>query len=183
MRIIGGSARGRRLLSPKSEAIRPTADRVRESLFNVLGQRFDGGDVLDLFAGSGALALEALSRGAARAVMVDSDRAAVRLCEANAASLGFADRVRILAAPVNRAVKQLQREGAAFELVFADPPYAARAVADTLAQVEAARLCKPGGLLCVEHEKREFAPESVGSLQKGKERRFGETVISIYRVA
>jgi 16S rRNA (guanine966-N2)-methyltransferase len=183
MRIIAGTARGRRLLAPKSEAIRPTADRVRESIFNVLGQTFSGGQVLDLFAGSGALALEALSRGARSAVMVDSDRAAIRLCEANAASLGFADRVRIVAAPVSRAVKLLEREGAAFELLFADPPYAARAAAETLSQVNAARLCAPGGILCIEHDKRELAPPTAGSLAKIDERRFGDTVVSIYRFA
>src|SRR5262249_22343130 len=105
MRIIAGTARGRRLLAPKSQAIRPTADRVREALFNLLGQSFGGIEVLDLFAGSGALALEALSRGARRAVMVDSDRSAIRLCGANAASLGFSERVRVIAAPVERAVK------------------------------------------------------------------------------
>ena len=183
MRIIGGSARGRRLLAPKSRAIRPTADRVRESLFNVLGQSFDGIEVLDLFAGSGALALEALSRGAHRAVMVDKDREAIRLCEANAAALGFADRVRTIAAPVARAVKLLEREGTSFELIFADPPYAARAVAETLVQIDAARLCRPSATVCIEHDKRELAPPSAGALAQIDQRRFGDTVVSIYRFA
>lgn len=183
MRIIAGTARGQRLLAPKSRAIRPTADRVREALFNVLGQSFGGTEVLDLFAGSGALALEALSRGAGHAVMVDSDRTAIRLCEANAASLGFSERVRVIRAPVARAVKLLQRQGALFDLVFADPPYSARAAADTLLQVDAARLCRAAGILCVEHDKREQSPELAGSFAKIDERRFGDTVVSIYRFA
>jgi 16S rRNA (guanine966-N2)-methyltransferase len=183
MRIIGGSARGRRLFAPKSRAIRPTADRVRESLFNVLGQSFDGIEVLDLFAGSGALALEALSRGARHAVMVDKDREAIRLCEANAAALGFAERVRTIAAPVAAAVKSLGREGASFELIFADPPYAARAVAEALVQIDAARLCRPGGIVCIEHDKRELSPPSAGALAQIDQRRFGDTVVSIYRFA
>src|SRR5262245_13335213 len=183
MRIIAGTARGRRLLAPKSRAIRPTADRVREALFNVLGQSFGGIEVLDLFAGSGALALEALSRGARRAVMVDSDRSAIRLCGANAALLGFSERVRLIAAPVERAVKLLQKEGALFDLVFADPPYIARAAADTLLRLDAARLCRPGGTVCIEHDKRELAPQSAGALAQIDQRRFGDTVVSIYRFA
>ena len=183
MRIIAGTARGRRLLPAKSAAIRPTADRVRESIFNVLGQNLDGEDVLDLFAGTGALALEALSRGARSAVLVDSDRGAIRLCKGNAEALGFGDRTRIIAAPVARALKLLQREGAGFDLIFADPPYAARAVLQTLGAIEAASLCRPGGRVCIEHDKRETAPESGGLLSRIDQRRFGDTVVSIYRVS
>jgi len=183
MRIIAGTARGRRLLPAKSAAIRPTADRVRESIFNVLGQNLDGEDVLDLFAGTGALALEALSRGARSAVLVDSDRGAILLCKGNAEALGFGDRTRIIAAPVARALKLLQREGAGFDLIFADPPYAARAVLQTLGEIEAASLAKPGGRVCIEHDKRESAPESLRGLSRIDQRRFGDTVVSIYRVS
>src|SRR5438132_1215848 len=127
MRIVAGSARGRPLKGPKSaEVIRPTADRVRETLFNVLGQWLEGQSVLDLYAGTGALALEALSRGAAKAVLVDRDREAQALIRANAESLGFEGRVELLAMPVERAFAALA--GRRFELVFADPPYAASAV-------------------------------------------------------
>src|SRR4051812_28311593 len=124
MRIVGGTARGRPLAGPKHEGLRPTADRVRETLFNVLGQAFDGERVLDLYAGTGALAFEALSRGASHAVLVDPDRAAVKLCEANAATLGFADRVEILSLKADRAVDRLCKAERTFELIFADPPYA-----------------------------------------------------------
>lgn len=183
MRIIGGSARGRRLLAPKSDAIRPTADRVREALFNVLGQTLEDVDVLDLYAGSGALALEALSRGARHAVLVDSDREAIRVCEANAASLGFSQRARIIRAQVARTLELLEEEGAIFDLVFADPPYAARAAEDTLRQLQAARVCRPGTIACIEHDKREQTPKAIGSMFQIDQRRFGDTVISIYRFA
>src|SRR5215510_10826844 len=123
MRIVAGKARGHHLLGPRSSNIRPTADRVREAIFNVLGQWMDGWSVLDLFAGTGALALESISRGARRAVMVDEDKEAVRLCRTNAAALGFKEQVEILAMPVTRALAQLQRAGERFELIFADPPY------------------------------------------------------------
>ena len=132
MRILSGSARGRPLKGPKGPGIRPTADRVRETLFNVLGQYLEGGEVLDLFAGTGALALEALSRGAARAVLVDSGREALGLIRENAAALGFAERCEVLPSDALRALEHLGREGRRFALVFADPPYAQKVIADLL---------------------------------------------------
>src|SRR5689334_4596427 len=107
MRIVAGSARGRALKGPRSAAIRPTADRVRESIFNILGQWLDGQRVLDLYAGTGALGLEAVSRGAARAVLVDSGKEAVSLCRQNAKDLGFGGQVTVVAMPVERAVEAL----------------------------------------------------------------------------
>jgi len=107
----------------KADVIRPTADRVRETLFNVLGQTCEGLKVLDLFAGTGALALEALSRGAVKAVLVDSGREAQGLIRQNAEALGFSDRIELLAMPVARALELLSRRGDRFELVFSDPPY------------------------------------------------------------
>ena len=182
MRIVGGQLGGRVLRAPSGAAARPTSEKVREAVFDILGSVTES-RVLDLFAGTGALALEALSRGARSAVLVDSDRGAVRLIRANAEALGFGDRTRIIAAPVARALKLLQREGARFDLIFADPPYAARAVLETLGEIEAAALCKPGGRVCIEHDKRETAPESGGLLSRIDQRRFGDTVVSIYRVS
>lgn len=184
MRIVAGTARGRALQGPKatSRHIRPTADRVRETLFNVLGQFLDGQGVLDLFAGTGALALEALSRGAGRAVLVDSDREAQGLVRENARALGFADRAELVALPVQRALEQLGKRGERFELVFADPPYAARVVEDTLAGLAAAGVVVPGGVVMVEHDKREDAPAAHAGFERWDQRRFGDTVASFYRL-
>ncbi|XXF81017.1 16S rRNA (guanine(966)-N(2))-methyltransferase RsmD [Myxococcaceae bacterium GXIMD 01537] len=184
MRIVAGTARGRALAAPKptSRHIRPTADRVRETLFNILGQWLDGEAVLDLYAGTGALGLEALSRGAGRAVLVDQDREALGLCRQNTDGLGFGDRVEILALPVGRALETLGKRGARFELIFADPPYAARVVEGVLEQVAAAGLLAPGGTLIVEHDKREPAPESHAGFSRVDERRFGDTVASFFRI-
>ncbi|MBX5484049.1 MAG: 16S rRNA (guanine(966)-N(2))-methyltransferase RsmD [Myxococcaceae bacterium] len=182
MRIVAGSAKGRPLKGPRGKGIRPTADRVRETIFNVLGQWTDGLSVLDLYAGTGALALEALSRGAERAVLVDQDREAVALCRANAAATGFEGRVRLLSMPVARAVEVLGRSGESFDLIFADPPYAARVVEDLLEQIHAHRLLTPDGTLVIEHDKREEAPASHPSgLTRVDQRRFGDTLVSIYR--
>lgn len=184
MRIVAGSAKGRALQGPKptSRHIRPTADRVRETLFNVLGQWLEGQSVLDLYAGTGALGLEALSRGAGRAVLVDSDREALALCRQNTDALGFSAQVEILAQPVARAVEQLGKRGTPFELIFADPPYAARVVETVVEQVAKAGLLAPGGMLVVEHDKREAAPEFHEGLARVDQRRFGDTLASFYRI-
>lgn len=182
MRIVAGTAKGRAIQGPKkSKAIRPTADRVRETIFNILGQWMDGLTVLDLFAGTGALGLEALSRGAKSLTMVDQDREALSLCRENAQTLGFQEQVTILASPVERAVHQLK--GSRFELVFADPPYAARVVPDLLEKVDAAQLVTPGGTFVIEHDKREAAPEALGAFARVDQRKFGDTLVSFYKRA
>jgi 16S rRNA (guanine966-N2)-methyltransferase len=182
MRIVAGSARGRPLAGPKptSVHIRPTADRVRETLFNILGQSLEGLRVLDLYAGTGALGLEAVSRGASRAVLVDQDREALGLCRTNTQALGFTAQVEILALPVARAAEQLGKRGAPFDLVFADPPYAARAVEGVLELVAAQGLLAPGGQVLVEHDKREAAPETHAGFGRVDQRRFGDTLVSFF---
>ncbi len=183
MRIVAGTARGRTLRGPKSQSIRPTADRVRESLFNILGQWTEGLAVLDLFAGTGSLALEAISRGAAAALLVDKDREALALCRGNAAALGFAEQVEIWAMPVDRAVERLAREGRRFDLIFTDPPYVLEAAETLIARIDAAGLLAPGGRLVFEHGKEEASPEQAGSLERYDQRQFGETRISFYRAS
>jgi 16S rRNA (guanine966-N2)-methyltransferase len=182
VRIVAGTARGRPLFAPRSAAkIRPTADRVRETVFNVLGPWLEGQSVLDLFAGTGALAMESLSRGAVRAVMVDRDREAVDLCRRNAERLGFLERAEVMVMPVARAVQTLTAGSARFDIVFADPPYAAQALVAT--GEAAAPLLVAGGVFCVEHDRREAAPERVGPLARVDQRRFGDTLVTLYRAA
>lgn len=183
MRIVAGTAKGRALEGPKGQNIRPTADQVRESLFNILGQWLDGQKVLDLYAGTGALALEAISRGAVSAVLVDRDREALGLCRKNAESLGFEAQVRILGMPVSRAVQTLGKEGASFDLIFADPPYAAEAITEVLEQVAANKLLAPGGTLVFEHDRHESAPEAHAGLMRIDSRAFGQTRVSLFRSA
>ncbi|MET0406512.1 MAG: 16S rRNA (guanine(966)-N(2))-methyltransferase RsmD [Cystobacter sp.] len=185
MRIVAGSAKGRALAGPKatSKHIRPTADRVRETLFNVLGQWLEGQKVLDLYAGTGALGLESVSRGASGVVLVDSDREAQSLCRANTDSLGFGDRVEVLALPVARALETLGRRGDRFQLIFADPPYAARVVETVLEGLSAHQLLAEGGTVVVEHDKREPAPEAHAGFTQVDQRRFGDTLVSLFRIA
>ena len=175
-RIIAGTARGRRLAAPRGTRTRPTSDKVRGAVFNVLGQFFDGGDVLDLYAGTGALALEALSRGCARAVCVEADRAAADAIAANAEACGFAGRVEIRR---GRVLDVVPRLGAArFALAFVDPPYeegpeAALALLDGV--------LAPGGRVVAEHDARRPPAERYGALALLDRRAYGGTGISIYR--
>lgn len=166
MRIIAGSAKGRVLQGPgNSHAVRPTADRVRESVFNVLGQWLDGCRVLDLFAGTGALGFEALSRGAVSLTAVDLDLSWARK---NAAALGM--KADFLQLPARRAIELLVKRGETFDLAFADPPYAMEAVAELLPALRP--IAKT---IVIEHGKREAVPPP------DDQRRFGDTVVSIYR--
>ncbi len=184
MRIVAGTARGRALAGPKSTSkhIRPTADRVRETLFNVLGQWLEGESVLDLYAGTGALGLESVSRGAARAVLVDQDREALSLCRKNVEALGFSGQVEILGQPVGRAMEALGRRGERFGLVFADPPYAARVVEEVLEGVARHGLLASGGTVVVEHDRREAAPQSHAGFSQVDQRRFGDTLVTLFRI-
>ena len=176
MRIVAGTARGRRLLAPAGGTTRPTSDKVRGAVFNLLGQFFAGGAVLDLYAGTGALALEALSRGCARAVCVEADRRAVEALRRNADACGFADRVEIRLERVAEAAGRLPRE--AFDLAFVDPPYAEGPEA---ALAGLAGLLRPGGRAVAEHDARRPPPDRVGPLALEDRRAYGDTGISIYR--
>jgi 16S rRNA (guanine(966)-N(2))-methyltransferase RsmD len=174
-RIVAGALRGRILLAPRGLGTRPTSDKVRQAVMNVLGQSFDGGEVLDLYAGSGALALEALSRGCARAVCVDSAREAAETIRRNAAALGLSDRVEVRCERVEDVLPGLPRER--FALVFLDPPYRT----GPEAALAAAGAClAPGGRLVAEHDARRPTPAEAGPLRLLDRRRFGDTGISIY---
>lgn len=177
MRIIAGTARSRTIEAPQGKDTRPTLDRVRENLFNILQRRVYGAQVLDLFAGSGALSLEAVSRGAASAVMVDHDRAANACERANTEKLGFADKVRILKCDWQAAVRQLQAEKAVFDLIFLDPPYAMNDLAEVTSQLKP--LLAEDGMVVVEHQADHPSLMADGfALQDS--RRYGYCGISMY---
>ena len=180
MRIIGGNARGRRIHAPKGNAIRPTADRVREALFNMLPRDLAGKRVLDLFAGSGSLSLEALSRGAESALLVDASPAAARLVRRNLEVLGFTDRARVWVHPARHAVNRLGQEGTAFDVIFLDPPYDGEWVGKTLAAIGTAGALQAEGLAVVEHSPRERVEERYGPLARRDRRQYGDTVLSFY---
>ncbi len=158
------------------------ADRVKESVFGILGPPPDGLRVLDLFAGTGALALESLSRGAHDAVLVERDVAASKVALANAAHSGFADRVRLLRADVVRVIARLANQGERFGWIFVDPPYATRDLADTLARLAETRPFQPEPVVIAHHMWRNAPADAYGDLRLVDSRRYGQAVIRFYRV-
>src|SRR5262245_36867328 len=155
MRVIGGHDRGRRLRAPRGLRTRPTADRVRETLFDVLGPAVAGARVLDLFAGTGAVGIEALSRGAARVVLVERDPSALRALRANLAALGASrGAARVMAGDVLHALPEIGAQEGAFDFVFVDPPYATTLAARTLEALVVAGVCREGTEVVVQHSTR-----------------------------
>ncbi|WP_437656875.1 16S rRNA (guanine(966)-N(2))-methyltransferase RsmD [Sorangium sp. So ce1182] len=179
MRVIAGRLGGRRLAAPRGEGTRPTADRVREALFSSLGD-VTGALVCDLYAGTGALGIEALSRGARRAVFVESGRPALATIRENLAALGLDEAARVVPLPVERALELLRDEGP-FDLALLDPPYAALAKAAAAAARLAGPLglLSPAGRLVLEHARRDPSPEIAG-LTCAAVRTYGDTAVSFY---
>jgi 16S rRNA (guanine(966)-N(2))-methyltransferase RsmD len=181
MRITGGELGGRTLKAPRGLATRPTADRVRQALFNILSPLPAGARVLDLYAGSGALGIEALSRGAALAVFVEESPRAAAVLLANLADLGLSGRSQLLRLPVRRALRELQAL-APFDLIFADPPYQAGLLPDLLTQLGGPwrSLIREGGLVIVEHLEKQALLPTYGELARADHRCYGQTALSFY---
>lgn len=179
-RIVGGEARGRRLRSLPDRTARPTADRVKEALFNIVAARVPGSRVLDLFAGTGNLGLEALSRGAGRAVFVEADPRCRGIIEGNLRDLGFLGRARVVAGDAAAVASALGRRGERFDLVFLDPPYGKGLLIPALEAVAAGGLAAPDARVVAEHPAREALPERVGALARRDVRRYGDTALSFY---
>jgi 16S rRNA (guanine966-N2)-methyltransferase len=179
MRVIAGRLGGRRLVAPRGMATRPTSDRVREALFSMLGD-VEGARVLDLYAGTGALGIEALSRGAARAVFVESARPALAALRENLTALGLEGCSRIVAQAAERAAPTLRAPEGMFDLVFADPPYAAlAAAAAVVSTLTTSGALAPGARLVLEHAARDPAPALPG-LEPRPSRTYGDTSVTIY---
>lgn len=183
MRVIAGTARGRRLDAPRGQLVRPTADRVKEALFSILGSRVDleGATVLDVFAGSGALGIEALSRGAAAVTFVEQEPAARRVLDANLTRCGMTGQGRILAQSATAALAGLAEDGIRFDGVLMDPPYGQGLADRTLARLGDGPLLQPGGWVAAEHHVDDRLAETYGTLRLTTAKRYGKTVVSLYR--
>lgn len=178
MRIIAGAFRGRRLHAPKDNRIRPTIDRVRESIFNIIAGKVPGAKVLDLFAGTGAMGLEALSRGARFCFFVDKGPEAVRLIRENVKLCAVQDLSHIIQAPVAKAIGRLNSENEMFDLIFMDPPYGKGYLEEALAMVGAVAMNE--ALVVTERHVKDAPPLVPEIWQNERERRFGDTFISVY---
>jgi len=180
LRVIAGSAKGHPLKAPRGWVTRPTAARTREALFNILGDLVRGSRFLDLFAGSGAVGIEALSRGAALAVFVERDPRAVRVLRDNLARTRLETRAEVLALDAGAALRLLGRQGRRFELVFMDPPYGNGFPGPLLDLVTGHGLLAPAGLVILETSRHNPLPETAGSLHLVRHRRYGDSVLAFY---
>ncbi len=184
MRVIGGEFRSRRLIAPRGDATRPTSDRLRETLFNVLGPRIAGTRFADLYAGSGAVGLEALSRGAAFCCFVERAPAALAAIRENLASLGLERRqFAVSSRSIGRALQDLAQAGQLFDLIFLDPPYEAAAEYTATLQAlaeNAQKLLAPDALVIAEHARRTPLPERFKVLRRQRLLEQGDAALSFY---
>ncbi|MCI5142772.1 MAG: 16S rRNA (guanine(966)-N(2))-methyltransferase RsmD [Candidatus Electrothrix sp. ATG1] len=188
MRITGGSAKGRHLIKPKAgwRFIRPTGDRVREALFSILGDEVAGSTVLDLYAGTGALGIDALSRGAKTAVFVDQSRQALELIHGNLTNCFPTARASLQQLNLSRedSIERLRKKISGqffFDIVFLDPPYEKKLAEKTLTMLERETLLKENGLVVAEERASVQLAEQYGTLSLVTHRRYGETGIWLYR--
>lgn len=183
MRIIAGFAKKRKLFTEPRQrrSLRYSSDKTKGAIFNILGATVVCARVLDLYAGSGNLGLEALSRGAAGVTFVEKRFDAVNLIKRNAALLGVAEKITVLRGDVQTVVERLAHQGQAFDLVLADPPYREGLCRKLVILLSGNSVLKPEGFLVCEHDKREVLPEQFETLALVKHRVFGDTALSIYQ--
>jgi 16S rRNA (guanine966-N2)-methyltransferase len=180
MRITGGKARGRVLFSPRGMDIRPTIDRVREAIFNIIGQDLSGLMVLDLFAGTGSLGLEALSRGAGHAVFIDKSNQSANLIKKNLALCGFEDSATILKNDLKKGCPVIYPMLKDLDLIFLDPPYGKDLIIPLLKGMTETDILQKGSCVVVELSKKEDLPTIINELKITDIRLYGDTKIIIY---
>lgn len=178
MRIISGKLGGRKLFSLSGQSIRPTSDRVREAVFNILAEQVAAATVLDLFAGTGALGIEAASRGARRVVSIENSHAAIRTIQKNVRHLDLKAALRIIKWDITRNLDCIRTNDPVYDLVFMDPPYERGLVGKALDNLCASRSVKPGALLVVEHSRREELPAEKDFVEITDQRKYGKTLVS-----
>lgn len=178
MRIISGTLRGKKLLPFEGKGIRPTSDRTREAIFNILSHRVSGASVLDLFAGSGALGIEALSRGADMATFIDISPAAVSLMEKNLRSCCLQERARIIKWDIGQNLNCLRSHDRCYDLIFMDPPYQKGLVLPSLSHLIKSRAMIPGACLVLEHGNADQLPLPAADFDLLDQRRYGKTLVS-----
>ncbi len=188
MRVVAGKFKGRRLKTPKGSEVRPTADRVKESLFRIFGEQVVDANFLDLCAGTGSIGLEALSQGAKSTTFVDSNYHCIRIIESNLEMCGFNRKqphVQLIQLDARKALTRLGKRKAKFDLIYFDPPYASKIHASCVKQIAEGDLLSASGVLVIEHGKAQ-EPDWAGALTLyelvlSRQERYGDTMLSFYR--
>ncbi|MFD1705774.1 16S rRNA (guanine(966)-N(2))-methyltransferase RsmD [Siminovitchia sediminis] len=180
MRIVSGSCRGRKLKSVPGKSTRPTTDKMKETIFNWIGPYFPGGSCLDLFAGSGGVGLEALSRGMDFAIFVDKSKQAIQTIKSNVSICGMEDRCEIYNNDSDRALKAIIKRGIQFDFIFLDPPYQKQKLQSLLQLIEDHSVMKDSGYVICEHDTGVPLPDKVGNLKQIKNVSYGMSHLTLY---
>ncbi len=180
MRIIAGERKGFLLKSVPGSATRPTADKVKEAIFNMIGPYFEGGIGLDLYAGSGSLGLEALSRGLAKVIFVDRSHQAVQTILFNLKRLKYSENAEVYRNHAKEALRALKKRKIQFSYIFLDPPYNKKTITNDIEAILTYQLLHKNGFITVEHSRKLELPEAIGNAKREKGAVYGSTVISIF---
>ena len=183
MRIIAGSHKGQRLLTPMTHDVRPTSGRVKEALFSILGDRIVGATFLDLCAGTGAIGIEAMSRGAERVVFVESDVDSLRLLQTNLNRCGLSEGAEVYAGDARSYLLHASHQAEAFDIVFADPPYRDDSVNTLLPMLGQSAMIRSHTVVILEHPTTTQIPLQVGALNRARQYRYGDTSLPLFQVA
>ncbi len=181
MRVISGQAKGHPLKAVPGNNTRPTTDKVKESMFSIIGPYFEGDRVLDLFAGTGGLGIEALSRGAEHAVFIDVNAKSIEVVKANLASTKLSAKAEVYRNDASRALKLLERQGKPFDILFLDPPYSMTNCGELLLEAASRRLVADRAVAVVEHSPEVQYEDRYGGFERTKHVTYGEVALSIYR--
>ncbi len=181
MRVISGKAGGLRLESVKGQAVRPTADRIKESLFNIIRPIVCDAHVLDLFAGTGALGIEALSRGAQFVTFIDRNRECVSVVKSNLQHTGFAEQAEVYLSNFEDGLRRIAGMKRKYDLVFLDPPYGKGFEYKAVELLIYFNLIRTDGIIVIENEQKDILPETLNCLKRVDERGYGRTALNFYR--
>ncbi|MED4750061.1 16S rRNA (guanine(966)-N(2))-methyltransferase RsmD [Brevibacillus choshinensis] len=180
MRVISGEHKGRRLAAVPGKGTRPTTDKVKESIFNMIGPYFDGGWALDLYAGTGGLGIEALSRGVDRSVFVERDAKAFAVVKQNLETCRLEGSADLYRMDADRAIRTLATRKQAFDLVFLDPPYAQQKIAEEIRLLQELDLLADGAWIVTEHDVDVKLPEEIGDCVQHRASTYGDTAVTLY---
>ena len=182
MRVISGKARGLKLNTPKNDDVRPTTDRVKESLFNMINSYIMDSDILDLFAGTGSLGIECLSRGANQCIFVDNSKESINIVKSNIKKARVENESIVLNLDFKSAINSLSSKNKQFDVIFMDPPYYKNMFSDALSAVDNNNLLKEDGIIVVEHDTVDKFPDNMGRLYKSREKKYGNTTLTFYKL-
>ncbi|MCI6737249.1 MAG: 16S rRNA (guanine(966)-N(2))-methyltransferase RsmD [Intestinibacter sp.] len=182
MRVISGKARGLKLNTPKNQDVRPTTDRVKESLFNIINFDIMDSNVLDLFAGTGSLGIECLSRGANKCVFVDKSKESMSIVKSNIKKARVENESITMNIDFKSAILSLGNKGEKFNIIFMDPPYYKNMFEDALSMVDQNNLLEEDGVIVVEHDTKDSFPENIGRLYKSRDKKYGKTTLTFYKM-